>query len=290
MANKVTKCVVCSGKKFNDYPGNLIECAKCGHIAAKEMPTNEELTKLYQEEYFFGMEYSDYKADRPALEYNFKKRIKRLRDRTLKKDFKIVEIGSAYGYFLDLIKKDVKDHIGFEVSTDGVEYSKGELKVNATNEDFMKYKFKNASVDTVFMWDVIEHLTEPEVYLEKINSILKPGGRVVFTTGDIGKLVPKLRKEKWRMIHPPTHVHYFTAKSATRLLKNKGFEVENIYYKGISRNLGSVANQIIANKKVKNKKTKTLSAGHAVAERLKITKLNIPVNTWDVMEVVAVKK
>ncbi len=289
MGNKVLRCVVCGHSKFNDYHNILIECANCGHISAKEMPTNLELKKLYQEEYFFGMEYFDYKADKPALEKNFKKRIKRLNKRVLDDNFSIIEIGSAYGFFLNLVKDGVKNHIGFEVSEDGVNYSNKKLKLNTTTKDFMKYKFKKNSIDTVFLWDVMEHLTQPEKYVKKISEILKPGGRIVFTTGDIGKVLPRIRKDKWRMIHPPTHVHYFTAKSAKKMLSNYNLEVEDIYYKGIYRNLGSVANQIISNRKAKKSNTRILELGHNFADKTKLTKLNFPLNTFDVMEVVAVK-
>lgn len=290
MGNKVEECIICNNKKLKVYYGELLLCDQCSHITANEMPTNKELQKLYQKDYFFGMEYFDYKADRPALEKNFKNRIKRLNKRVIDGNFNIIEIGSAYGYFLNLIKDDVKHHIGFEVSNDGVDFSKKKLKVNATNDDFLKYKIKDNSVDTVFLWDVMEHLTDPEKYIEKISKILKFRGRIVFTTGDIGKFIPKLRKGNWRMIHPPTHVHYFTAKSARELLGNYGFKVEDIYYKGVYRNLGSVANQIIANRKAKNSNTNILEVGHKIADKTKLTRLNIPLNTWDIMEVVAVKK
>lgn len=289
MGVKVKKCIVCESKKLKNYHNVLIECDECGHISAKEMPTNFELKKLYQKEYFFGMEYFDYKADRPALEKNFKNRLKRLNKRVIDKDFKVVEVGSAYGYFLNLVKDDVKSHIGFEVSEDGVRYSKEKLNLNATTDDFMEYKFKNNSIDTIFLWDVMEHLTQPEKYIKKISEILKPGGRVVFTTGDIGKTLPKVRKDKWRMIHPPTHVHYFTANSAQKMLKNHNLEIENIYYKGVYRNLGSVANQIISNRKAKKSSTKFLEFGYKLADKSKLTKLNVPLNTFDIMEVVAVK-
>ncbi len=289
MGRVVEKCIICESNEFQNYHNVLIECVKCGHITAKEMPTNAELKKLYQEEYFFGMEYFDYKADRPALEKNFIRRINRLNKRAIDDHFNIIEIGSAYGYFLNLVKDKVKSHIGFEVSEDGVNYSNEKLKLNTTTDDFMQHKFKKNSIDTVFLWDVMEHLTQPEKYVKKISEILKPGGRIVFTTGDIGKALPRARKDKWRMIHPPTHVHYFTANSAKQMLEKHGLKVEDVYYKGIYRNLGSVSKQIISNRKAKNSNTVFLEFGHKLADKSKLTKLNIPLNTFDIMEVVAVK-
>lgn len=65
--------------------------------------------------------------------------------------------------------------------------------------------------------------------------------------------------------------------------------MRRLYYKGVYRNLGSVANQIIANRKAKKSNTKIFEMGHKIADKTRLTKLNIPLNTWDIMEIVAVK-
>ena len=44
------------------------------------------------------------------------------------------------------------------------------------------------------------------------------------TTGDIGSLNARLGGRRWRLIHPPTHLHYFTRRSLLRLLDRHGFE------------------------------------------------------------------
>jgi SAM-dependent methyltransferase len=289
MSIKVKKCIICDNKKFRSLYGELIQCESCGLVVASEIPTEKEIQKLYQQEYFFGMEYSDYKADRPALEANFKKRIKRL-EKSIHKDATVVELGSAYGYFLNLIKENVKSHIGFEISKDGVNYSVNELSVKAVNDDFMKHKIDTKSVDLVVMWDVVEHLTEPDIYIEKASKILKKGGKLVLTTGDIERLIPKIRKNKWRMIHPPTHIYYFSATTLSRLLDKYGFKIDYVKYPAVSRNTGSVIKQISVNQKAAGKSGKLLDQAHNVAVKTGLHNLNIPLNTFDVMEILATKK
>jgi 2-polyprenyl-3-methyl-5-hydroxy-6-metoxy-1,4-benzoquinol methylase len=159
------RCLVCDCRKFTALYGNLICCQKCGLIMAKNIPTEAEVNKLYQREYFFGKEYFDYKADRPAIEKNFKKRIKSINDKINKKSY-VIEIGSAYGYFLNLIKNKVKKHMGFEVGIDGVEYSRKQFGVNVTNNNFIKCQIGKNKVDLIVMWDVIEHLVEPDKYIK----------------------------------------------------------------------------------------------------------------------------
>lgn len=289
MGKKVKKCIVCSGVKFRTLYGELIQCENCGLVVANEIPSKQEIQKLYQQEYFFGMEYSDYKADRPALEANFNKRIKRLR-KSIHKNSVVIELGSAYGYFLNLIKENVKSHIGFEISKDGVSYSVDELNVRAVNDDFMHHKIKENSVDLVVMWDVVEHLTEPDIYIEKASKILKRGGKLALTTGDIERLIPKIRKEKWRMIHPPTHIYYFSASTLSKLLENYGFSIDYIKYPPVSRNTGSVIKQLSVNQKAIGKSGKLLDGAHKVAKKTGLHNLNIPLNTFDVMEILATKQ
>ncbi len=282
-------CIACDKNQFKDYGKELIECRGCGLVVAKHIPTFDELTKLYQEAYFFGMEYSDYKVDRPALEKNFKKRIEFL-DRYLHKDASVLEVGCAYGYFLNLIKDRVGWHKGYDVSEEGVDFAVNELSVNASTKDFLKENdVKQNSVDLVCMWDVMEHFGEPQKHIEKAAQLLKKGGVLCFTTGNVGSFVAKKRGVNWRMIHPPTHVYYFNKESAKQLLAKYGLEVKSVRHKATYRNTDSVFNQLIVNKKAKQKSAKVLETGHKVAKITGMSNFNFPLNLYDVMEVTAIK-
>lgn len=282
-------CIVCDGQKFEKYGTQLVKCTSCGLVVAKEIPTFEELRKLYEEEYFFGMEYSDYKVDRPALEKNFGIRIKHL-EPYLKKDANVLELGCAYGYFLNIIKEKVAWHKGYDVSQEGIEYAVKELKVNATSKDFLDDKeVKPGTVDLICMWDVIEHLGEPEKHISKASKLLKKGGAVCLTTGDIGALVPQKRGDSWRMIHPPTHIYYFDVPSIKKLLAKHGLEVVSVRHKPTHRNAGSVFNQLIVNRKTQKKNALLFESSYKLAKILRLDKVNFPLNLYDVMEVTAVK-
>ena len=63
---------------------------------------------------------------------------------------------------------------------------------------------------------------------------------IALTTPDIGSLVAKIRKENWRQIHPPTHIHYFDKKTITHILKINGFEVVHYGHFGRYRSLGMI--------------------------------------------------
>lgn len=288
MAKRTSQCVACSSRHFSQYSKDLVKCQDCGLVVASDIPTDNEIKKLYQQDYFFGMEYSDYLADRQALEHNFRKRLKRL-DFMLDQNFFVAEVGCAYGYFLNLIRDRTKKHVGFDVTEDGVRFAKNELGLNATTDEFLKYPLRPSSVDSVFMWDVVEHLTHPDAYLKRVSEVLKPGGHVALTTGNIESWLARKRGAKWRMIHPPTHVYYFSPKTLDLLFRKYGLETVSVKHTSVSRNVGSVFNQLIANKKALKKRATALQLAHKVAATLGLDKLNIPLNTFDIMEVVARK-
>ena len=96
------------------------------------------------------------------------------------------------------------------------------------------------------MWDTIEHLRRPDLYVEKIARLTEPGALLALTTGDIGSMVARLRGPKWRMIIPPVHAHYFSRATLARLLDAHGFEVIHQSYGGVYRSASNVAYIILA--------------------------------------------
>lgn len=272
-------CSICDNYDWNTTNELLIKCNNCGLVRAKGFYTKRELSKLYKKDYFFGSEYNNYINDRSALEKNFKHRIKYLEDnKWLDSNSKVLELGCAYGFFLNLIKNKVNFLQGIDINKEAVVYAKNELGLNVKCVDYLKYN-DNIKYDLVCLWDVIEHLQHPEKVLKKINTDMKKGGKLILTTGDIGSLLAIVQKNKWRMIHPPTHIFYFSKNTISSILNKCGFQVVSINYRPTYRNLGSVLNQVFV-KKTQYKK---------FINKLNIKKLIFGVNTFDIMEVVAVK-
>jgi len=83
------------------------------------------------------------------------------------------------------------------------------------------------------------------------------------------------------MIHPPTHLHYFSIKTLSRLLARNGLEVVHASHPGVSRKLHSICHLVLARR-----------LGWGWAERLARRLLpDVPVslNLGDIMFVVARK-
>lgn len=248
-------------------------------------PSESQLRDVYGHDYFFGGEYMNYLQDRAALEKNFSMRMNNLR-KYLNSESSLIEIGCSYGFFLNICKKFIKKCIGYDITKEGTEYASKEFGLEVYCDNFLNYQ--GGKVDFICLWDVVEHLSEPGKFIEKISSAVKDGGHIALSTGDIGSLLARLRGDKWRMVHPPTHLFYFDKSSISKLLKKHGFEIVEFKHSIVYRNVDSVFQQLI---RWKGKKPAAFFVlMYEVCKKLGLTKINFGINLFDIMDVVAVKK
>lgn len=280
----MTSCPICNGSQtLKIYNDTLIECKECSHIWADLSLNEDELRKIYAENYFKGKEYADYLSDKLILQSNFTKRLKSLKKLTNAPTFKsVLELGCAYGFFGELMIKEGIQYLGYDISEDSINYANNNFGNHFSSKNYLTEIKQEDSFSDVFMWDVIEHLINPEEFIKKASFETKNNGRIYITTGDISAWLPQKQKEKWRMIHPPTHVHYFTKKSITKLLNQNGYEIERISYPPISRSIRVIFYSLF----ILNKRPIKIFEW---IYNLIPEKASIKINTFDIMLVVAKK-
>jgi 2-polyprenyl-3-methyl-5-hydroxy-6-metoxy-1,4-benzoquinol methylase len=272
-------CKICRKNNLTTIYDNLQKCSDCGFIFFDNTIPAQEIERLYKEDYFKGEEYLDYENDKGLIQKNFQRRIRDIQ--SYKSSGRLFEIGSAYGYFLDVAKNNYAVE-GIDICKEPTEFARKKLNLNVHTGSYSDFLIKEP-FDIFCMWDTIEHLPEPEKFIEKISRDLKSGGYLFLTTGDISSLLAKTRGKKWRMIHPPTHIFYFSQKTISMLLEKNGFEVISISHPGILRSFKQIFYSIfILNRKIKLPKL-FLDL---------IEKIDFPVylNTFDIMMVTARKK
>jgi 2-polyprenyl-3-methyl-5-hydroxy-6-metoxy-1,4-benzoquinol methylase len=237
------KCLICSCSDFVKlYDDTLLKCKDCDFVTANLDISEEKLKQIYTENYFKGEEYLDYVRDKNVLQKNFNKRLEKINKLTQQIKIKsALEIGCAYGFFAESFTKRFLNasYVGYDIAEEAVAYGSNNLKQNVHAADYLTVLSKNTFTD-VFMWDVIEHLPSPQLFIEKISSEIEQGGRIYITTGDISSALAKAQKSKWRMIHPPSHLHYFSKSTLKKLLENYGFKVIHIEYPPVYRSVSLV--------------------------------------------------
>lgn len=247
MPTSATSCAVCrSDDSAPKYPG-IVTCRSCGYVYADlDVAVLKSLSGLYDRNYFAGEEYRDYLEERAIIQRNFDLRLKRLlRFVHEERRSSMLEIGCAYGFFMDRARHHFDRLVGYDVSDEATAHACKRLGLDVRCADVIDAELPE-KFDVVCMWDTIEHLAFPDRVMDKIADVTKPGSIVAITTGDIDSVNASVKKGRWRLIHPPTHAHYFSRETLTRLVTDRGFEVIDFSYAGSYRSVDSAAHFVLA--------------------------------------------
>lgn len=216
-------CCVCGENRWEETR-RIIICQNCGFAKARERYFLPRTEKVYNNRYYLGRDYCNYRKERDALMRNFADRLRKIRQYL--KEGKILEVGSAYGYFLEEAKPYFTVE-GVEVNRTAAEWSQNNLGVRVYCGAFEKAALKG-TYNAIVALDTIEHLRRPDLFLRKAYRALTPEGFLFLETGDIGSLLSRIQGDNWRLIHPPEHLSYFSQKTIRMILHKFGFKTLRI--------------------------------------------------------------
>ena len=218
--------------KINGF--HIVKCRNCklAYVNPRLKPVS--LHKIYNKNYyknpaFNGAKssfcgYMEYLQEKDFIVATFKKRLDQIENYL--KGGKLLDVGCAYGFFLELAKKNGWQVQGTEISEAAYMYAKNKLKLPVLNKALEEAEFKNESYDVVTLFDVIEHLPSPNAAIKEIRRILKPNGLLVITTPDIGSLSAKLLGRNWEEIkRVREHIYFFSRSTLKSMLELNNFKV-----------------------------------------------------------------
>jgi len=238
MATARSDCLAC-GRAGVIAPATpaLLRCPGCGLGWAREWPSEPEVRALYDNGYFRGGEYLDYVAARRAWQRTFRRYLARLE--RFSPGGALLEVGCAHGFFLELARARWRV-TGIDINAEACAQAAHLPGVEVRCGELLELPLARASYDAACLWATLEHLRAPDATLARIGELVRPGGIVALTTGDLGSLLARLRGSRWRQIHPPTHLFYFTRPSLQRLLERAGFALIHADHPGTDRCLDEV--------------------------------------------------
>jgi SAM-dependent methyltransferase len=225
-------CGICHAQTFtqlfNKAGFDILKCTNC-HIVFTNIPRGFDLLKIYDESYFQGGQadgYGDYLGTEAVLRREFSKSVAMLREMTgFRPSLKLLELGSAYGFFLDEASKYFRC-LGVEVSKAAADHSR-ERGHRIINDVLSESTLPDiGKVDVVAMFDVVEHLPDPVATFKLIDRCLNPGGLVVLTTGDIDSLSARLFGKRWRLMTPPQHTFFFSRDTLHTIFEKMNYRLE----------------------------------------------------------------
>lgn len=214
-----------------EYSGKftVFECKKCGLAFQSPRAPFKHAISYYPSKGYWGRDVRRLKKTRGwkkerVNSYNFlyKGILKR------KSAGAILDIGSGLGLFLSKFKELGWEVLGTDISKDVAKYSQKVFNVKVLTGDIVKLKLPTKHFDVITMNNVLEHIYTPRKTLQKIHKLLKNNGILVIAVPNLEGLGRCLFGRNWFQIQPGRHLYYFSPKTITRLLKETGFEVDEI--------------------------------------------------------------
>ena len=177
-----------------------------------------EINSLYKEDYFSdrGNNSDDQRIRSYKDEY-------RKITKYIKKG-NVLDVGCGMGEFLELFSENSWNRFGIEISEHAAKAAQ-EKSISMINFENTKFSF-----DLIVLRGVFQHLEYPIYYLDKLSEMLNKGGYIIFlATPNTGSLYYKLFGNL-PMLDPKRNFVVPSDVMITNILKNMGFEVEEVFY------------------------------------------------------------
>ena len=240
------QCIICNSnfKKINDF---VFKCRKCSFFKSTLLPG-------------YGREIEGISELRQR---NFKKIIKIIKSLNKSQNFKILEIGSGNGFFIEECKKLSINITGSEADEKQYQLLKlkydNTLKLNLPLKDIEK---KFGKYDYIIFNDVFEHLEDLNLVIEQLKKFIKDNGQIIInlpsSDGLIFKFSNILNKlgfknfynRLWQKDLSSPHLSYFNNLNLELLFKKHNFIKK---YSGSLDTVSNKGNYTRLNSTIKNK-------------------------------------
>jgi SAM-dependent methyltransferase len=278
-------CAVCGAEsprlKHRKQGVEILQCRDCG-LAFWRPSAAFRAEDIYGREYFAGASaghgYDDYGGLEAALRLNFSRRLERIP--LPRQGARLLDIGAAFGFAVSEARGAGWSAAGLEISRAAAARAGGAAPGAMVVANALRTPFASGCFDAVTLWDVLEHLADPHAAIAEAARLLRPGGRVVLSTGDVGSLAARISGARWHLYTSPEHLFFYSRESLRRLLERHGFRIESLRAESSHYTVGYLAERL--------RKT-LLGRARAADEAWPGAKLTVPVNLFDIVTAQAVR-
>ncbi len=248
---KTVPCPVCRGKNYTiiyegKFPKNLTEdklkkmyrsssdyalfeqvvrCSSCQTVYLNPRLDPSIIIDAYAEgedESFIAQDFMRMRTFETALRRLAKKYVI-----TLSEETKILDIGCAGGAFLLAAENLGLSAVGIEPNRWLCDYAQKKHQLDARAGTLADHHFPDNIFDLITLWDVIEHVPNPDAELHEIRRILKPNGLLIVNYPDYSSLPARILGKKWPF-WLSVHLTYYTPKTINQHLTKSGYEIQTI--------------------------------------------------------------
>lgn len=242
-------CIICKKNGLDLYNNvirkhetdiyRVIKCDSCNHIQL--FPNNYDVKHYYDDDSqdIEALRISNRNSNewRDMVKTQAKRRLEILENITSVNSCNIIDIGGGYGDFVELLSNKYPDTF-VTVLEPGVTrittHSPTNLiKINKLMDTQFSEQYKE-TFDVVTSFHVLEHVLEPNLFIQNCYRLLKPGGLLYIEVpnqdNDLINLSENYRNTIWYM---KAHISYFTIEVIENILKE--LEIKNYMFNGFER-------------------------------------------------------
>ncbi len=259
---------------FEKWGIDILECGVC-RSAQASIPDTFDPRSIYSEDYFQGGQrdgYADYVAAEPVMRREFRSALKILR-RSGCRDGKLLEIGCAYGYFMNEARPYFQC-TGVEVSEAARQRASALGEVVAADLSSPEVAARGP-YDALVMIDCIEHLADPYGVVQDATAMTAEKASIMVVTGDWASPLARRTRDRWRLMTPPQHLYFFSRDGLERLLVRCGYRVTSWQRPWRQVSAGLAAYQL------------THRLGMDIQLPASLNRLPLPLKLYDGMRVIA---
>lgn len=139
----------------------------------------------------------------------------------------LLELGCACGFLLVAARERGFRVQGVEMSAWAAAYARDTHQLDVRTGCLEDLRLPGQAYDVVVMADVIEHLTDPRRTIREVVRVLRPGGRLLILTPDIGSVVARAFGPHWWCVLDD-HYFYFSRPALRQFLEAEGLTVEHL--------------------------------------------------------------
>ena len=220
----------------NGFPH--VRCSKCGMIYVSPMLSDKARNEMYRSD----EAWTEVQAN--PVEKGYRVNLYRYglgRVGPPRATKRLLDVGCGPGLFMATASAAGWQVAGVEMNSHWV------AKLRLSDCDIIEAPFEEVelpkgSYECVTMWDVLEHVPCPSMFMRKARSLLAIGGRLLLLVPNADSLANRMLHEKSRSFDGAQHVNFYSAKVLEQSLRCEGFVVRSM--ETVFSEVGTIANHL----------------------------------------------
>lgn len=239
-----TRCAICgtAGAATQLYPANfdfaafnpavfsarrlpdrihyrMVRCNRCGLVRSDPIAPPEVLAALYAESTF------DYGTEVASLQATYGRYLDSLAAFGAARGA-LLEVGCGNGFFLEEARRRGYATVhGVEPSRAAIEHAVPEIQPHIRCDVMRPGLFASERYDVICMFQVLDHIPDPNPVIEECFRILNPGGLLLCINHNIAAVSARLMRSLSPIVDIE-HTFLFSPRTMELLFKKHGFEIK----------------------------------------------------------------